>query len=154
LPPRRAAASGHSAHSLRRPPTAGEVVVGARGDRQPWAPASEHVVFGCFLGLANQFRKVLELFRTEATTIEVVGPVSENRLWLHLKADVLDADLSVSAFPEVVSRGAQALASAQSSDWAVLRPPVVAADHARHALLQEWREGIQPIVQSLGKLSW
>jgi sugar (pentulose or hexulose) kinase len=115
---------------------------------------AEDVVFGCFLGLAIQFRRVLELFRAEATTIKVIGPVSENRLWLHLKADVLGADLSVSAFPEVVSRGAQALASAGSSDWAVCQPTVVAADHTRHALLQEWREGIQPIVQSLRKLSW
>jgi sugar (pentulose or hexulose) kinase len=115
---------------------------------------AEDVVFACFLGLAIQFRKVFELFRAEATTIKVIGPASENQLWLHLKADVLDADLSVSEFPEVVSRGAQALASAESSDWAACQPTVVEADHARHALLQEWREGIQPIVQSLGKLSW
>jgi len=115
---------------------------------------AEDIVFGCFLGLAIQFRKVLELFPAKASVIKVIGPVSENRLWLHLKADVLGADLSVSEFPEVVSRGAQALASSELSDWTSCRPTVIEADQARHARLQEWYAGIQPTMESLGKLSW
>ena len=116
--------------------------------------SAEDIVFGCFLGLAIQFRKVLELFRTDATTIKVIGPASENRLWLHLKADVLGADLSVSKFPEVVSRGAQALASADRSCWASCEPADIPADKERHLRLQEWYEGIQPAIRSLGELSW
>jgi len=115
---------------------------------------AEDIVFGCFLGLAIQFRKVVELFRADASITKVIGPASENRLWLHLKADVLGADLSVSKFPEVVSRGAQALASAERTDWAACRPTVVEADDERHKMLQEWHHAIQPTVRSLGALSW
>jgi sugar (pentulose or hexulose) kinase len=115
---------------------------------------AEDIVFGCFLGLAIQFRKVLELFPAEAAIIKVIGPASENRLWLHLKADVLGADLSVSKFPEVVSRGAQALASSELSDWTSCRPTVVEADQGRHARLREWYAGIKPAMESLGTLSW
>ncbi|GAA1594859.1 FGGY-family carbohydrate kinase [Actinoplanes couchii] len=115
---------------------------------------AEDIVFGCFLGLAIQFAKVLELFRTDASTIKVIGPASENRLWLHLKADVLGADLSVSKFPEVVSRGAQALASGKASNWESCDPSPVHADAGRHARLQEWRESVRPAVRNLGQLSW
>ncbi|GGL92645.1 FGGY-family carbohydrate kinase [Micromonospora yangpuensis] len=115
---------------------------------------AEDIVFGCFLGLAIQFAKVLELFRTDATTIKVIGPASQNRLWLHLKADILDADLSVSEFPEVVSRGAQALASGRAGNWESCDPAPVLADPARHARLQEWRESVRPVVHNLGQLSW
>ncbi|GAB2627877.1 carbohydrate kinase [Paractinoplanes abujensis] len=116
--------------------------------------SAEDIVFGCFLGLAIQFRKVVELFRAGTSVTKVIGPASENRLWLHLKADVLGADLSVSKFPEVVSRGAQALASAERTDWAACRPTVVEADPKRHRDLEEWHQGIQPTIQSLGALTW
>jgi sugar (pentulose or hexulose) kinase len=116
--------------------------------------SAEDIVFGCFLGLAIQFRKVVELFRADTSITKVIGPASENRLWLHLKADVLGADLSVSKFPEVVSRGAQALASAERTDWATCRPTVIEADQGRHHQLQEWHQAIQPTMQSLGALSW
>ncbi|WP_033338778.1 FGGY-family carbohydrate kinase [Catenuloplanes japonicus] len=115
---------------------------------------AEDIVFGCFLGLAIQFATVLELFRSDATTIKVIGPASENRLWLHLKADFLGADLSVSTFPEVVSRGAQALASAHTSDWDSCDPWLVEADPGRHAQLREWRESMRPVMRNLGQLSW
>ena len=129
--------------------TARGVIANIRSDVR-----AEDIVFGCFLGLAIQFRKVLELFPTKASVIKVIGPASENRLWLHLKADMLGADLSVSKFPEVVSRGAQALASSEPSDWNSCRPTVVEADRERHARLQEWSADIQPTMASLGALSW
>ncbi|MBU2667927.1 hypothetical protein KOI35_30890 [Actinoplanes bogorensis] len=115
---------------------------------------AEDIVFGCFLGLAIQFSKVLELFRTDATTIKVIGPASENKLWLHLKADFLGRDLSVSKFPEVVSRGAQALASAHAGSWESCRPSTVAADAGRHAQLREWRESMRPTMRNLGHIAW
>lgn len=114
----------------------------------------EDIVFGCFLGLAIQFRKVLELFPEDPDTIKVIGPASKNALWLHLKADVLGTDLSVSQFDEVVSRGAQALASGQHSDWEACQPRDVAADLLRHAQLREWYEDIQPTMDRLAGLSW
>jgi sugar (pentulose or hexulose) kinase len=115
---------------------------------------AEDIVFGCFLGLAVQFSTVLELFRTDATTIKVIGPASENRLWLHLKADFLGADLSVSKFPEVVSRGAQALASGQSGSWESCRPTAVRADAVRHAQLRDWRDSVRPVMRDLGHIAW
>lgn len=112
------------------------------------------IVFGTFLGLAVQFQKVLELFPEDPVGIKVIGPASENALWLHLKADVLGTDLSVSAFDEVVSRGAQALASREGTDWAACRPAAFRADHGRHVRLLEWRHEVQPIMRRVGALSW
>lgn len=115
---------------------------------------AEELVLGCFLGLAFQFSAVLELFRDQPTLIKVIGPASRNSLWLHLKADVLGANLSVSKFPEVVSRGAQALASGLRSEWASCRPTTVAASESRHAQLRQWRSAQEPILSDLRDLRW
>ena len=115
---------------------------------------AEEIVFGCFLGLAVQFWKVLQLFRAEPNVIKVIGPVSQNPLWLHLKADMLGTDLDVSEFPEVVSRGAQALASHERSDWAACRPRTIAADHSRRDRLRDWYEDSQQAIRELGNLTW
>lgn len=100
----------------------------------------EDIVFGCFLGMAMQFRDVLDLFRTPVTKLKVIGPASVNSLWLQLKADLLHTQLSVSALPEVVSSGAQALASHTSLEWESCRPREVLVDEARAAILNEWCE--------------
>jgi sugar (pentulose or hexulose) kinase len=105
---------------------------------------ADDIILGCFLGMALQFRDVLELFRETPESIKVIGPASKNPLWLQLKADLLDTPLSVSAFPEVVSRGAQALASDTAADWAWCRPVDVVADETRTAALSEWYEAIRP----------
>ena len=107
--------------------------------------SAAEIVFGCFLGLVLQFLEVLELFDLQPDRIKVIGPASRNPLWLQLKADLLGTPLAVSRFPEVVSRGAQALASggADGADqWARTDPYEVAVDAARHARLTEWRADI------------
>jgi sugar (pentulose or hexulose) kinase len=104
----------------------------------------EDIVFGCFLGLVLQFRDVLELFRTPVGTVKVIGPASVNKLWLQLKADLLGTPLSVSHFPEVVSRGAQALASNTTLEWESCRPWDVLVDDRRAAMLSDWCEAIAP----------
>jgi sugar (pentulose or hexulose) kinase len=101
--------------------------------------SAEDIVFGCFLGMALQFSDVLDLFRTPVTTIKVIGPASVNKLWLQLKADLLHTPLSVSNFPEVVSRGAQALASQTSLGWDTCHPREVVVNDARAAMLTQWR---------------
>lgn len=96
------------------------------------------LVFGFFLGMALQFRDVLDLFPTRPERIKVIGPASRNALWLQLKADVLGTPLSVSGFAEVVSQGAQALASGGSREWSSCQPTDVIVDAGRSALLDEW----------------
>jgi len=98
----------------------------------------EDIVFGCFLGMVMQFRDVLDLFRTPVTTVKVIGPASVNNLWLQLKADVLGTPLSVSHLREVVSSGAQALASKTSLEWQSCRPREVLVDEGRATVLREW----------------
>jgi sugar (pentulose or hexulose) kinase len=102
------------------------------------------VIFGCFLGMAMQFREVLELFDVELECIKVIGPAVRNPLWLQLKADLLGTPLTVAGFPEVVSRGAQYIASGIESDWAASEPRDVPPDPTRHALLAEWAERVRP----------
>ncbi|WP_291042646.1 FGGY family carbohydrate kinase [Herbiconiux sp.] len=109
----------------------------------------DEIVFGTFLGMALQFRDVLELFPEEPTAIKVIGPASRNPLWLQLKADLLDAPLSVSRFPEVVSVGAQALASGERRSWAECDPSEVDPDQGRAATLAEWQHGVAPLWQHL-----
>ncbi|MFP3345021.1 hypothetical protein R0J87_21315, partial [Halomonas sp. SIMBA_159] len=70
------------------------------------------------------------------------GPASKNPLWLQIKADLLATPLSVSAFAEVVSRGAQALASQRSGDWSGTAPFDVRPDAHRSEALQSWARGI------------
>lgn len=98
----------------------------------------EEIVFGTFLGMVLQFRDVLDLFGVSPSQTKVIGPASGNLLWLQLKADLLGAPLTVSRFPEVVSRGAQALASGASWRWADNDPFDVPADECRHTALAEW----------------
>lgn len=100
------------------------------------------IVFGAFLGMALQYRDVLELFPSTARRVKVIGPASKNPLWLQIKADLLATPLSVSAFPEVVSRGAQALASQRSGDWSGTAPFDVRPDEHRSEALQSWARGI------------
>jgi len=110
---------------------------------------AEDIVLGCFLGLAMQFKMVADLFPDPPASVKVIGPASENYLWLHLKADVLGTDLSVSKFPEVVSRGAQALASADRCDWSGCHPIEIATDQRRHEQIQEWFSLAKPIFERL-----
>ena len=104
----------------------------------------DDLIFGCFLGLAAQFCDVLDLFHAVPTRVKVIGPASKNPLWLQVKADLLGVPLTVSQFPEVVSRGAQALASDASSTWALNEPQDVRVDSSRHTRLSEWRDSIAP----------
>lgn len=115
---------------------------------------AEDIVFGCFLGMAIQFRKVLELFRTPVAGVKVIGPASRNPLWLQLKADVLGLELSVSTFPEVVSRGAQALVSGEHIDWRGTEPWRVAPDETRSRRLDEWCDSAQQTMQRVHNLDW
>lgn len=102
------------------------------------------IVFGTFLGMALQFSDVLELFRERPTRIKVIGPANRNPLWLQLKADLIGIPLSVSGFPEVVSRGAQSLASSTAGNWDDCAPVEVLVDEARHARLREWQAQVRP----------
>ncbi len=104
---------------------------------------ADDIVFGCFLGLVLQFRDVLALFRAEPVLVKVIGPAGRNPLWMQLKADLLGRPLSVSQFPEVVSRGAQALASGTVASWADCSPEEVQPDPARTAVLAEWADGVR-----------
>lgn len=115
---------------------------------------AEDIVFGCFLGMVIQFRKVLELFRTPVAGVKVIGPASRNALWLQLKADVLGLDLSVSTFPEVVSRGAQALVSGEWVDWRTTKPWTVVSDDDRRGAIEEWWQGAQQTMARVRALDW
>lgn len=103
----------------------------------------EEIVFGTFLGLAAEFRDVLALFGTPTSQIKVIGPASGNALWLQLKADLIAAPLTASRFPEVVSRGAQALASHGRWRWTDNDPLAVAPDDDRHGALAAWASETQ-----------
>lgn len=100
--------------------------------------SAEQVVFGCFLGMSLQLSDVLGLFPQGPERVKVIGPASRNPLWLQLKADLLGVPLSVSRFPEVVSRGAQALASDLPCEWETSRPRDVHPGAARTTQLGEW----------------
>jgi sugar (pentulose or hexulose) kinase len=115
------------------------VIAGLRTDT-----SAEDLVLGCFLGMVLQFQDVLRLFPTQPNRIKVIGPASLNPLWLQLKADLLGTPLSVSQLNEVVSRGAQALASDVSCDWESCRPEDILVNDRQHARLGEWYAEIQP----------
>ena len=119
-------------------PLARGLISGLRTDTR-----MEDIVFGCFLGMALQFCEVLELFRVSTERVKVIGPASGNPLWLQLKADVLGTPLVASRFPEVVSRGAQALASGVAGAWDETSPYDVDVDATRHARLTEWRSDVR-----------
>lgn len=110
---------------------------------------SEEIVLGCFLGLVQQFSEVFELFGMEAEQIKVIGPASGNALWLQLKADFLGAPLTASRFPEVVSRGAQALASRAAGSWLGTEPFDVEPDQGRHERLLTWSNDVRPMRKHL-----
>lgn len=116
-------------------PAARGIISGISGDT-----SADDLIFGCFLGLVLQYRDVLELFDAQPHLVKIIGPASRNPLWLQLKADLLGTPLSVSAFPEVVSRGAQALASGTSVEWETNEPSSVTADAGRGAALHDWFE--------------
>jgi sugar (pentulose or hexulose) kinase len=115
---------------------------------------AEDIVYGCFLGMATDFGKVLELFPDTPSVIKVIGPAAGNPLWLHLKADLLNIDLNVSDVDEVVSRGAQALASGERSDWMACRPRAVVANPQRHDQLRDWHARVKPTLERLASYSW
>lgn len=115
------------------------VIAGLRTDT-----SAEDLVLGCFLGMALQFHDVLKLFPRQPDRIKVIGPASLNPLWLQLKADLLGTPLSVSQRNEVVSRGAQALASDVSCDWESCQPEDVLVNDRQNARWGEWYAEIQP----------
>lgn len=125
-------------------PSARGLISGLRTDTRV-----EDIVFGCFLGMALQFNDVLELFRVSTERVKVIGPASGNPLWLQLKADMLGTPLVASRFPEVVSRGAQALAAGVASAWEETGPHDVDHDPTRHARLTEWRTDVRAQWQHL-----
>lgn len=114
------------------------LMAGINGDT-----ALEEIVFATFLGMTLQFRDVLELFEVPVSEVKVIGPASGNPLWLRLKADLLRVPLSASQFPEVVSRGAQALASGDTWAWRDNQPHDVAPDERRHARLAGWAADVR-----------
>jgi sugar (pentulose or hexulose) kinase len=105
----------------------------------------EDIVLGCFLGLVLQFSDVLDLFAMPARQIKVIGPASSNPLWLQLKADLLGTPLSAARFPEVVSRGAQALAADVLGSWEETDPVDVLPDAARHERLLRWSADVRHV---------
>lgn len=119
-------------------PAARGVIAGVRTDT-----TLEEIVFGTFLGMVLQFGDVLELFGVPTERVKIIGPASGNPLWLQLKADLLGLPLTASQFPEVVSRGAQALACGTTGSWAETTPFEVSSDPDRHARLTQWRTGIR-----------
>ena len=123
------------------PPTKDSAAMGVIG-RLRTDTSMEELVFGVFLGMVLQFRDVLDLFQMKADRIKVIGPASRNPLWQQLKADLLGAPLTASRAPEVVSRGAQALASGSSPSWHAADPHDVVADADRHARLSEWASDV------------
>ncbi|NQX36418.1 L-fuculokinase [Herbiconiux sp. VKM Ac-2851] len=113
------------------------------------ATTLDELVLGTFLGMVLQFDEVLALFPERPDRIKVIGPAGRNPLWLQLKADLLEAPLSVSLFPEVVSAGAQALASAGPRSWDRSDPHEVAPDPGRSAKLAVWRDDVLPLWDTL-----
>ena len=99
----------------------------------------EDLVLGCFLGMAVQLREVHALFRSSPQEMTVIGPATRNPLWLQLKADVTGLDVLASTFEEVVSRGAQILAS-DGAEPEPLPTRRVEADAARGLRLRAWYE--------------
>lgn len=99
----------------------------------------EQLVFGTFLGMVAQFRDVLALFDEPVDRVKVIGPASGNMLWLQLKADYLGVPLAVSRFPEVVSRGAQVLASGSPISWYENDVFEIHPNLERHTQLMKWR---------------
>lgn len=124
------------------------VMAGLRSDT-----SMEEIVFACFLGMALQFRDVLDLFDVITEQINVIGPAGKNPLWLQLKADLLGLPVSASQLPEVVSRGAQAVASGQSRIWSDTAPSTIEVDPQRHALLTDWSRAISPQWDNLKAIS-
>lgn len=104
----------------------------------------DELIVGTFLGLALQFIEVLELFPEAPERIKVIGPAARNPLWLQLKADLLGVTLSIAGVTEVVSRGAQALASGVRPTWDDCSPRELRPDPERHARLLQWREAVGP----------
>lgn len=106
---------------------------------------ADDLVLGTFLGMVLQFRDVLDLFPDRPSRVKVIGPAARNPLWLRLKADLLGMPLSVAQAPEVVSRGAQAIASGESPAWDATDPQDVPPHPDRHARLARWADDVAPI---------
>lgn len=69
--------------------------------------SKEDLLLAIFVGLALEFRLVLECFDIEKVRkLLVIGPAIKNKLWLQLKADVLSRDIYVINIDEAVSFGA------------------------------------------------
>lgn len=114
------------------------IIAGLRTDS-----TADDIVFGCFLGMTMQFSDVLDLLPVSADRVKVIGPASGNPLWQQLKADLLGTPLTASRFPEVVSRGAQAIASGTTLTWAQSDPDDVAPHADRHEALTEWTTSVR-----------
>lgn len=112
----------------------------------------EDLVLGCFLGLALQLADVQALFGPPPALLKVIGPASRNPLWLQLKADVLGVPLGVARLGEVVSRGAQALASGTRPDWEACQPVTVPVDPRGSEAVATWREEVLPQWEHLKSL--
>jgi sugar (pentulose or hexulose) kinase len=125
------------------------VVAGVRSDT-----TAADIVLGCFLGMALQFRDVLGLFDRPVERVKVIGPAAVNPLWLQLKADLLGVALSVSRFPEVVSRGAQALASGETVPWARSEPREVEVDPRNAERVAAWAASVGPRWEHMKAMPW
>jgi sugar (pentulose or hexulose) kinase len=123
------------------------MITGLRSDT-----TSADIVLGTFLGLALQFRDVLDLFPERPEHIGVIGPATRNGLWLQLKADLLGVAVRASSRDEVVSRGAQAIASGATIDAAANSPFPVTTDSRRHERLGAWAERNAPVWTAMKEL--
>lgn len=103
----------------------------------------DEIVLGCFLGLALQYRDVLDLFGTAPERVKVIVPAAGDDLWLRLKADVLGIAHSAAGVGQIVSRGAQALASGAHPSWDDCRPREILPDPDRSARLATWFESVR-----------
>lgn len=101
---------------------------------------SLELVLACFLGMVREFVDTWALFDRPLDRVKVIGPASANPLWLQLKADALGVPVSAAGFPEIVSRGAQALAHGVRLPWSASRPHDVQPDPRRTALIAAWGE--------------
>ncbi len=99
---------------------------------------SLELVLGCFVGMVRQFCEVWTLFDRPLERVKVIGPATSNPLWSQLKADALGVPVSAAEFPEVVSRGAQALAHGIRPPWSASDPREVRPDPRRTASIAAW----------------
>ncbi|MEO1768747.1 FGGY-family carbohydrate kinase [Candidatus Enterococcus ferrettii] len=86
----------------------------------------EDVLLGIILGLCLEMKQVASCFQMEQVKrVIAIGPVIKNPLWVQLKADALNKEISVTKMEEAVSFGALKAAYPDFSyptDYQVIKP--------------------------------